>query len=173
LSEAIRIRPAARTDVAQLLLMITELAEFERARAQVTGTEEQLADGLFGARPLAGAVIAELDADVHGANGAAVGFALFFPSFSTWLCRPGLYLEDLYVRPEYRGRGAGRMLLSHLARLAIERGCARLDWSALHWNTPAIEFYERLGATRLDEWLAFRLSGPDLARVARPPDAGR
>jgi len=177
-SDAIRIRPAERTDVAQLMSMIAELAAYERARDRVTGTEELLAAALFGEDPLAEAVIAELDAGglEPGALAAArpsIGFAVYFASFSTWLCRPGLYLEDLYVRPEYRGRGVGRMLLAHLAALAIDRGCARLEWTALDWNTPAIEFYERLGATPLDQWRGFRLSGPDLAALAQASTGAR
>jgi GNAT superfamily N-acetyltransferase len=163
LSDSARIRRAQRTDVALLLAMVKELADYERAPDQVTGTEELLAEALFGSDPAAEAVVAEVD-------GAPAGFALYFHTFSTWLCRRGLYLEDLYVRPEHRGSGVGKMLLSFLARLAVERGCARFEWSALNWNAPAIGFYERLGAERLHEWDGFRLSGPALAELAREAD---
>jgi GNAT superfamily N-acetyltransferase len=166
LSDSIRIRPAERTDVALLFSLIVELAKYERAAELVTGDEELLHAALFGARPHAEAVIAELGEPGAPRADAVAGFALFFGTFSTWLCRPGLWLEDLYVSPEYRGAGVGRALLSHLARVAVERGCGRLEWSALHWNTPALEFYEALGARRLDEWQGFRLDGEALARLA-------
>jgi GNAT superfamily N-acetyltransferase len=160
LSDRIRIRPAERNDVPLLLAMIGELAAYERAADRVTGTESLLESALFGPRPAAEAVIADIGA-------APAGFALFFHTFSTWECRPGLYLEDLFVRPEHRGGGAGRALLSHLAALAVERSCPRFEWAALKWNTTAIRFYERLGAERLEEWDGFRLSGPALLAVAR------
>jgi GNAT superfamily N-acetyltransferase len=159
LSAHTRIRPAERSDVGLLLSMIRELAEYERARERATGTEELLEEALFGDEPAAEAVIAEVDDE-------PVGFALFFGTFSTWLCRRGLYLEDLYVRPAHRRGGVGRSLLSHVARIAVERGCARLDWSALAWNTPALDFYDALGAQRMDEWAGLRLEGESLARVA-------
>lgn len=139
--------------------MIVELAEYERAAERVTGTEQLLELALFGPRPSVEAVVAELE-------GTAAGFALFFGTFSTWLCRPGLWLEDLYVLPEHRRAGVGRVLLSHLAELALERGCGRLEWSALHSNTPALDFYEKLGAERLHEWQGFRLEGEAIAHVA-------
>ena len=139
--------------------MIRELAAYERAADRVTGTEAMLADALFGERPVAEAIIAEVD-------GAAAAFALYFTTFSTWLCRPSLYLEDLFVRPDQRRGGVGRQLLSHLARIAVQRGCARLDWSALTWNTPALEFYAALGAERLEEWAGHRLEGTALERLA-------
>jgi GNAT superfamily N-acetyltransferase len=163
LSDTLVIRPAERSDVGLVLSMITELADYERAAEQVTGTTDLLEAALFGSSPAAEAVIAELD-------GAPAGFALVYPTFSTWLCASGLYLEDLYVRPAYRGGGVGRALLGHLAELAVERGHARLEWSVLDWNAPAIEFYERLGATHLDDWKLFRLAGLDLVRVARQSD---
>jgi GNAT superfamily N-acetyltransferase len=161
-SDGFRIRRAERGDVELLLAMIRELAEYERARERVTGTEELLAKALFGRDPAAEAVIAEL-------NDEPVGFALFFRTFSTWLCRPGLYLEDLFVRPAHRRAGVGRALLAHVARIAIERDCARLDWSALGWNTPALDFYRALGAERMDEWAGLRLEGESLERVAGEP----
>lgn len=163
MTDGVRIRPAEPTDVALLLSMITELAEYERASDQISGTQEGLRSALFGPRPGAEAVVAEVDQD-------PAGFALFFQTFSTWLCEPGLYLEDLYLRPEYRGSGVGVALLSHIARLAIERGCSRLEWAVLGWNSPAIEFYERVGARHLDEWERFRLSGHELAQLAQASD---
>jgi GNAT superfamily N-acetyltransferase len=165
-NDSIRIRPAERTDVSLLFALILELAEYERAAEHVTGSEELLQQALFGPRPVAEAVIAELERE-------PVGFALFYTTYSTWLCLPGLWLEDLYVSPQHRRSGVGRVLLSHLAALAVERGCDRLEWSALSWNTPALQFYEKLGAQRLDEWAGFRLAGIDLARVAGGPDRDR
>ena len=153
------LRPAERADVPLVLALIRELAEYERLASEVVATEPLLDAALFGERAVAEAVIAELD-------GAPAGFALFFPSFSTFLARPGIYLEDLYVRPAARGRGVGRALLAHLARLAVERGGGRLEWAVLNWNEPAIRFYETLGARRMTEWSVFRLTGEALARLA-------
>ena len=144
-----------------VLAFIRELAEYERMAEEVVATEELLGAALFGERPVAEAAIAELD-------GGPVGFALFFHNFSTFLARPGIYLEDLYVRPAARGRGVGRALLAHLARLALERGCGRLEWAVLDWNEPAIRFYEGIGARQMTEWQIFRLSGEALARLAAP-----
>ena len=149
--------------MALILSMINELAEYERAADQVTGTERQLSSALFGSRPAAEAVVAELDR-------RPAGFALYFQTFSTWLCQPCLYLEDLYVRPNYRGDGVGRALITHVATVAVERGCPRLEWSVLGWNAPAIAFYERLGAKRLDEWSGFRLAGAALDELAQAAD---
>jgi GNAT superfamily N-acetyltransferase len=159
LSGPARIRPAERRDVPLLLQFVRELARYERAAERVTGTETMLAEALFGERPAAEAVVAEV-------AGEPAGFALFFTTFSTWLCRPGIYLEDLFVRPEHRRGGTGRQLLAHLAHLAVARGCGRLEWAALTWNTPALDFYAALGAERLEEWAAHRLEGPALQRVA-------
>jgi GNAT superfamily N-acetyltransferase len=156
---SVRIRPAQPGDVGLIFSLIVELAEYERAPEQVTGTPELLADALFGARPSAEALIAELD-------GEPVGFALFHGSFSTWECRPGLWLEDLYVPPEHRRGGIGRALLARVAAIAVERGCARLEWTALNWNTPALDFYEKRSAKRLDEWVIHRLDGAELAAAA-------
>ena len=142
-----------------LLQFVHELAAYERAAERVIGTETMLADALFGDRPSAEAVIAEVADE-------PAGFALFFTTFSTWLCRPGVYLEDLFVRPEHRRGGVGRQLLAHLAELTVERRCGRLEWAALRWNTPALDFYAALGAERLEEWAAHRLEGPALERVA-------
>jgi GNAT superfamily N-acetyltransferase len=153
------IRAATPDDVPLILRFIRELAEYERMAHLVVATEEVLRDTLFGARPFAEVVIAEED-------GEAAGFALFFHNFSTFLGRPGIYLEDLYVRPEMRGRGVGRALLVHLARLAVERGCGRLQWWVLKWNEPAIRFYRSVGAEPMDDWTVFRVSGDALERLA-------
>jgi GNAT superfamily N-acetyltransferase len=159
LSGTVRIRAATRVDVPLVYSMIVELAEYERAPEQVTGTEELLARALFGTPPHAEAVVAELD-------GEAVGFALYSGTFSSWLCLPGLWLEDLYVRPEHRRAGVGRALLAHVATIAEQRGCGRLEWTVLKWNSPAIAFYESLGADTMSEWDMLRLSGDGLVRVA-------
>jgi GNAT superfamily N-acetyltransferase len=156
----VRIRPAAPGDVELIFGLIQGLAEYERAPDQVTGTPELLATGLFGEHPAAEAVIAERD-------GQPVGFALFHGTFSTWECRPGLWLEDLYVPPEHRRDGVGGALLARVAAIAVARGCARLEWNALHWNEPALDFYRKLEAERLDEWVLHRLDGPRLEAVAR------
>ncbi|HEY0037281.1 MAG TPA: GNAT family N-acetyltransferase [Longimicrobium sp.] len=157
--DSIRIRPAKEADVPLILRFIRELADYERLLHEVVATEERLRRTLFGARPGAEVVIAEAD-------GEPVGFALFFHNYSTFLAQPGLYLEDLYVRPEARGRGIGRALLAHLARLARERDCGRLEWWVLDWNEAAIRFYHSLGARPMDEWTVFRLTGDDLDRLA-------
>jgi GNAT superfamily N-acetyltransferase len=159
LSAAIGIRAAGPGDVEQIYAWVVELAEYERAPDAVTGTPALLERALFGESPCAEAVIAELD-------GEPVGFALFHGTFSTWECRAGLWLEDLYVPPEHRRGGVGRALLAHLAEIAVARGCARLEWAALDWNELALGFYERLGAKRLDDWVIHRLDGPLLAAVA-------
>jgi GNAT superfamily N-acetyltransferase len=159
LSSELRIRAAERADVPLIFSLIVELAEYERARERVVGSEQLLDHALFGPDPVAEAVIAELD-------GVAAGFALYFRTFSTWLCRPGLWLEDLYVSPQQRRGGVGRALLAHVARTAVERGYGRVEWSALDWNAPALTFYEALGAERLGEWQVHRLEGDALERVA-------
>lgn len=158
----VEIRPAGPGDVAQIFAMVCELAEYERARHAVTGTTERLGDALFGPQPAVEALVAELPGD----RSQPTGFALFFPTFSTWECRQGVWLEDLYVREPYRGSGVGGALLSRVAAIALERGCARLEWSALDWNRPALDFYAKLGAQPLREWLMLRLDGPALTRVA-------
>jgi GNAT superfamily N-acetyltransferase len=158
-SPPIRIRDAERGHVELIFSLIFELAEYERAPEQVVGTPELLDEALFGPHPSAEALIAELDCE-------PVGFALFHSTFSTWECRAGIWLEDLYVRPAHRRSGVGRVLLSHLAGIAVQRGCPRLEWAALDWNTPALEFYEQVGAERLEEWRMHRLEGPALQRVA-------
>ena len=158
------IRPAATDDVPLVLALIKELAEYERMSDQVVATEADVRRALFGATPFAEAVIAAL-------GETPVGFALFFHTFSTFLARPGLYLEDLYVQPEYRGRGVGRRLLVYLARLARTRGCGRFEWSVLDWNEPAIRAYRRTGAVPMDEWTVYRLTGDALDRLAAEGDA--
>jgi GNAT superfamily N-acetyltransferase len=158
-SREITLRPATRSDLPQVLSFIRELAVYERLEHEVTASEADLDAALFGPRPHAEVVFACLD-------GAPVGFALFFHNFSTFIGRPGIYLEDLYVRPEARGLGIGKRLLAWLARAALERGCARLDWAVLDWNAPSIGFYRSLGAVALDEWTTFRLSGEALERLA-------
>ncbi len=156
----LRIRPGAASDVRLIAGLIRELAKFEKLEDGVTMTEERLATNLFGARPYAETLIAEED-------GAPVGFALFFHTFSTFLAQPGIYLEDLFVVPEGRGRGIGRALLKEVARLALERGCGRLEWAVLNWNSDAIRFYERLGARPNSEWTVYRLTGEALSSLGR------
>ncbi|MGI9184418.1 MAG: GNAT family N-acetyltransferase [Solirubrobacteraceae bacterium] len=162
MSRAVDVRGATAADVEQIYAFIVELAEYERARDQVRGTPELLAGALFGPHPAAEALIAEHD-------GEPAGFALFCASFSTWECRPGLWLEDLYVSPPHRRAGVGGVLLSRLAEIAVQRDCPRLEWNALDWNQPALGFYARLGATRLPEWERHRLSGAALRDVAGDP----
>ncbi|MGH9940741.1 MAG: GNAT family N-acetyltransferase [Pyrinomonadaceae bacterium] len=154
-----RIEPATERDVPLVLSFIKELAEYERLPHEVTATEEVIREALFGSRPAAEAII--------GYEGEApVGFAVFFHNFSTFVGRRGLYLEDLYVKPEARGHGFGRRMLAHLARLAKERGCGRFEWAVLDWNEPAIRFYQGLDAAPMDQWTVFRLSGEALDRLA-------
>ena len=155
----IRIRPATPGDVPLIVEFIRELAEYERLAHLVVTTDADMHAALFGERAVVEAVIASIDDE-------PVGYALFFASFSTFLGKPGLYLEDLYVRPAARGVGAGRRLLEHLARLVVERGWGRLEWSVLDWNAPSIAFYKKMGATPMDEWTVFRLTGDSLHRLA-------
>lgn len=154
------IRPARRADVPLLLDLVRELARYEREPEAVVATEQDYLRFGFGERPLFEAHVAEWD-------GEPVAFSLHFYNFSTWTGRPGLYLEDLYVRPEHRGRGIGKALLVHLARIAVERGCARYQWQVLDWNRPSIEFYESLGAEATPQWVPFRVEGEALARLAQ------
>ena len=158
-ADALRIDSASSADAPLILTLIRELAEYEKLSDQVTATEADLDRALFSDRPAAEAVVARL-------GGEAVGFALFFHTFSTFVGRPGLYLEDLYVRPAHRGRGVGRRLLAHLAALAVERGCGRFEWSVLDWNEPAIAAYRRAGAVPMDEWTVYRLTGEPLRALA-------
>jgi GNAT superfamily N-acetyltransferase len=166
LTARIQIRPAERTDVPLLFSFIVRLAEYERAPEMVTGTEELLELALFGERPSAEAVVAELDRD-------PAGFAVFHGTFSTWECRAGIWLEDLYVSPEHRRAGIGRALMCNLASTTVERGCARLEWAALDWNSPALAFYDGLGAKRLSDWEMLRLDGAALERVAAESAASK
>jgi GNAT superfamily N-acetyltransferase len=154
------IRPAEASDVPVIAELIRGLARFEKLEGEVTMTEERLAENLFGRHRYAETLIAE-------EAGEAVGFALFFHSFSTFLALPGIHLEDLFVVPEHRGRGIGRALLKELARVALERGCGRLEWSVLNWNRDAISFYERLGAKPLSDWTVYRLTGEALTALGR------
>jgi GNAT superfamily N-acetyltransferase len=166
------IRPARPADVAGIHRLIRELADYERSADQVVGTEDDLRRALFGEQPAVFALVAVHQTTGHEADVA--GFALWFVNYSTWLGRHGIYLEDLYVTPELRRHGYGRALLAELARICVERGYGRLEWSVLDWNSPAIGFYASLGAVAMDEWTVHRLSGPALAglagaRAARPP----
>lgn len=154
------VRCAEEQDTSVILQFIRELAEYERLSHEVVVDERQLQHFLFGERPVAEVIIAECDT-------APAGFALFFQTFSTFLGRPGLYLEDLYVRPDMRGKGIGQTLLRHLARLAVERGYGRLEWSVLDWNESALRFYEGLGADLMDDWKVYRLSGNALSELGR------
>jgi GNAT superfamily N-acetyltransferase len=154
------IRPARVEDVPVILELIRELATYERAPDEVTATEEQLVDVLFGKRPAAEVLLA-----FEGKS--PVGFAVFFYNFSTWLGRPGLYLEDLFVKPEKRGKGYGRALLVDLAKIARDRGCGRMEWAVLDWNEPAIKFYRALGAKPMDAWTVFRLTRDGIAELAK------
>jgi GNAT superfamily N-acetyltransferase len=155
----IEIRTATPDDVPLIFALIGELAEYEKLSHEVVATEEQIRATLFGDRAVAEVVIASLD-------GTPVGFALFFPNYSTFLGRPGLYLEDLFVRPDARGFGVGRELLEHLARLAVDRGWGRLEWRVLDWNEPSIAFYRKLGAEPLEDWTVFRVTGEALKKLA-------
>ncbi|HSO97913.1 MAG TPA: GNAT family N-acetyltransferase [Solirubrobacteraceae bacterium] len=158
MSTGLQIRPAARPDVPLLLSLVRALAHYERAPERVTGTEAMLDAALFGPAAVAEAVLAERE-------GAAVGFALFYTTFSTWQCLPGMWLEDLFVLPEQRRGGVGRRLLARLAAVARQRGYGRLEWSALDWNTSAIDFYREIGAEMLGEWEHFRLEGDALGAL--------
>lgn len=153
------IRPAGAGDAGELLRLIRALAEYEKLSDMAVGTEARLADALFGARPAAEALVAER-------GGRTVGFALYFTTFSTFLCQPGLYLEDLFVEPGHRGAGIGKALLGALAALAVERRCGRLEWRVLDWNEPSIRFYESLGAKLMPEWQLVRMTAEGFQRLA-------
>jgi GNAT superfamily N-acetyltransferase len=157
--EPFLIRPAQAADVADLLRLIRALAEYEKLAHMAVGTEEQLQASLFGARPAAEALIAER-------AGRAVGLALFFTTFSTFLCKPGIYLEDVFVEPAHRGLGIGKALLRKLAQLAVERGCGRLEWRVLDWNEPSIDFYKSLGANLMPEWILVRMTEGEFKGLA-------
>jgi len=159
MSDDITLRPASRADVPIVLQFIRDLAHYERLEHEVSASEAELEEALFGDRRYAEVLLA-------CSGGTAVGFALFFHNFSTFKGRPGIYLEDLYVRPEARGRGVGKRLLARLARIAVERRCTRLEWAVLDWNEPSIGFYHSLGAVAMDEWTTFRLTGAALEQLA-------
>ncbi|MEV6978276.1 GNAT family N-acetyltransferase [Kitasatospora sp. NPDC093806] len=154
------IRTAVATDVPVIHTMIRELAEYEKAPHEAVATVEQLHEALFGDNPAVFGLIAEDDT-----TGEPVGFAIWFRNFSTWRGTHGVYLEDLYVRPETRGGGYGKALLVELARIAVDRGYSRVEWSVLNWNTPSIDFYKALGAVPMDDWTVYRLTGEALAAV--------
>ena len=158
-SPLLSIRPATIDDVPLIRALIGELAEYERLADAAVATDADLREQLFGAHPAAEVLIGEVD-------GEAAGFALFFHNFSTFLGKRGLYLEDLFVRPELRGRGIGKRLMVHLARVAVERGYGRFEWSVLDWNTPAIDFYRSIGARPMDEWTVQRIDGQALRELA-------
>jgi GNAT superfamily N-acetyltransferase len=160
MSEAFTLRPAAPADLPAIVGLIRELADFEHLSHLVVVTPESLQPHLFGDKPAAEAVVAEV-------QGQVVAFALFFTNFSTFLGRPGLYLEDLYVQPAHRGGGLGKALLQHLGALAVERGCGRFEWSVLDWNENAIRFYEKMGATVMPDWRICRVTGEALASFGR------
>lgn len=153
------IRPASRADAPLILAFIRELAEYERLSHEVRATQRDIEETLFGERPGAEVLLGFAD-------GEPAAFALFFSSYSTFLGKPGIYLEDLFVRPAWRGNGLGRAMLSAVAGIAVERGCGRLEWSCLDWNEPAIGFYESLGAKAMDEWTVYRLTGESLRALA-------
>jgi GNAT superfamily N-acetyltransferase len=155
----VTIRPATEADLGTIEELIRALAEYERMADQVVMDAELLRQGLFGDRPYAEVLMAEVD-------GEAVGFALFFHNFSTFLGRPGIYLEDLFVKPEHRGSGLGKALLKRLAEIAVERGCGRMEWAVLEWNEPSIGFYKKLGARPNDDWTVYRLTGEALQILA-------
>jgi GNAT superfamily N-acetyltransferase len=156
----IRIVPATEPDLPVILDLIRALAEYEKLTHAVTATPERLRNTLFGPRPAAEVLLAHWD-------GECAGFAVFFATYSTFLAQPGLYLEDLYVKPHLRGKGIGLALLKHLAEIAAERGCGRFEWEVLNWNQPSIQFYQKLGAVPLDDWTKYRLTGDALKSLAR------
>jgi GNAT superfamily N-acetyltransferase len=157
------IREATIDDVPVIGELVRALADYEKLSHEATFSDDDLRDALFGERRYAEVLLAEHDGEI-------AGFALFFHNFSTFLAKPGIYLEDLFVRPEHRGHGHGRALLAELARIAVERRCGRLEWSVLDWNEPSIAFYRSLGATAMDDWTTYRLTGEALAALAANPD---
>ena len=157
---SITVSPATPDDVPSILSLIRELAEYEKLLDRVSATEGSLHRDLFGPRPYAEVLIGRLD-------GRTVGYALFFHSYSTFLARPGIYLEDVYVQPAVRGRGVGKALLREVARVALDRDCGRLEWSVLDWNKPSIDFYLSLGAVPMDEWTMYRLDELAIAKLAK------
>ena len=165
MNEEIRVVNATAADVSPILELIRGLAEYEKLSHQVTATEEKLRDTLFGASRGADVLLAYIGTE-------CTGFALFFPNYSTFLAKPGIYLEDLYVKPDWRGKGIGKALLSRVARIARERDCGRLEWEVLDWNEPSIAFYRSLGAVPMDEWTKYRVTGEALEKLAQHSGAG-
>ena len=161
--EPLSIRAAIEGDVPLILGFIQKLADYEKLSHEVVATEDMLREYLFGERPVAEVILAYW-------GGEPAGFALYFHNFSTFLARPGIYLEDLFVEPELRGKGIGKALLAELARIAVARGCGRLEWSVLNWNEPSIAFYKKLGAFAKDDWTIYRLTGDALNRLATAGD---
>ena len=164
------VRPAEPGDVGVILELVQALADYERESDAVRMTAEQLARALFGPAPSVSGLVTT-DGGPDGPDGPIVGFALWFPTFSTWTGTAGLYLEDLFVRPEARGRGHGVALMRALAAICLDRGYERFEWSVLDWNTPSIGFYRSIGAVAMDEWVRYRLDGPALAALASPAEA--
>ncbi len=164
------VREAIAADVSQIFGLIQALAKYENLEAQVTGTEPALADHLFGNNSCVEAIVVESQLDSQLEKGKIFGFALFFTNYSTFLTQPGIYLEDLFVLPEYRGKGLGKKLLTHLAKIAIARNCGRLEWSVLDWNHSAIGFYQNMGAEVLTDWRICRVSKATMAKMATAPD---
>src|SRR5271166_5559353 len=156
---AIQIVPATEADTGVILELIRGLAEYEKLSHQVIATEERLRQSLFGAHPAAEVLLANYGEE-------CAGFALFFQNYSTFLAQPGIYLEDLFVKPHLRGKGIGLALLAQLASLAVARGCGRMEWEVLDWNEPSINFYKKLGAVPMDDWTRYRLTGPVLERLS-------
>lgn len=159
------ITPATERDVPTILGLIQALAEYEKLSHQVTATEQKLKETLFGEQPAAEVLLAYWEQE-------CAGFALFFPNYSTFLAQPGIYLEDLYVKPQFRGKGIGCALLARLAKMAGERGCGRVEWEVLNWNEPSIRFYKKLGALPLEDWTRYRLTGTALKQLAQAEAAG-
>src|SRR3984893_13737811 len=156
------LRPATEQDVPVILDLIKQLAEYEHLSDKVIATEQRLRDTLFGERPAAEVLLASLEGEI-------AGFAVFFTNYSTFLAKPGLYLEDLFVKPHARGKGIGKALLARLAKVAVERDCGRVDWQVLNWNEPSIRFYEALGAVPLSDWTTYRLTGEPLVKLSSEP----
>ncbi|MEN0584231.1 MULTISPECIES: GNAT family N-acetyltransferase [unclassified Kosakonia] len=161
---SITIRPARPTDANAIFAMIYELAVYEKAPEEVITTADEIRETLFGTESKTEALICEIE-------GKAVGYAVFFTSYSTWLGRNGIYMEDLYVSPDFRGNGAGKAMLQKIAQYAVERRCGRLEWSVLDWNQPAIDFYQSIGARAQSEWVRYRLDGDALLKFAESPGA--